>query len=149
MRWLLGRRAQASDIHRSGLPSVNRDSNDKNRNISQWSDALGESTRSAQVIDTVDGAYGLKVLVEGLNPSVDVVAVHGLNGHREKTWTADNGKLWLRDLLPSRLSRARILTYGYDSRTRSSEPLTHQTLYGHATNFASALASYREATEVY
>jgi alpha-beta hydrolase superfamily lysophospholipase len=76
-----------------------------------------------------------------------IVAVHGLNGHREKSWTADNNILWLQDLLPKKVSQARIITYGYDSRTHSSEHLTRQTLYGHATNFVSRLSLYREETE--
>ncbi|KAF1366172.1 hypothetical protein EJ07DRAFT_170947 [Lizonia empirigonia] len=29
--------------------------------------------------------HGLQVVTEGTNPTVDIVAVHGLNGHREKT----------------------------------------------------------------
>ena len=51
---------------------------------------------------TVD--YGLHVLV-GKDPDgenlVDIVAIHGLNGHYEETWTAtlrDGTKVnWLRD----------------------------------------------------
>ena len=49
-----------------------------------------------------------------------MVAVHGLNGHWERTWTHSNGKLWLRDFLPSRLRDAginvRVMSYGFDSR---------------------------------
>jgi hypothetical protein len=48
------------------------------------------------------------------------VAIHGLNildkpGHAEATWTAQNGRLWLRDLLPTALSNARILLFAYNS----------------------------------
>ncbi|KAF8526196.1 hypothetical protein BU17DRAFT_40873, partial [Hysterangium stoloniferum] len=56
-----------------------------------------------------------------------IVAIHGLDGHREASFTADNGILWLRDLLPEALPSARILTYGYDACThgpnRSQQPL--------------------------
>ena len=38
---------------------------------------------------------------------VDIIAIHGLNGHRLKTWTHDNGTLWLRDLLPKTLPGCR------------------------------------------
>ena len=44
-----------------------------------------------------------------------IIAVHGLCGHWEKTWTGDKGALWLRDFLPSKLPLARIMSYGYDS----------------------------------
>jgi hypothetical protein len=48
---------------------------------------------------------------------VDVVFVHGLNGHPQKTWTAHNGKFWPTDLLPVTLKsvKARILVYGYNA----------------------------------
>lgn len=129
----------------------------------------GREVKSSSVeAQELEEQFGLKVLVEGNNPVVEqvianphvgkatdnrsvssIVAVHGLNGHREKTWTADNNILWLQDLLPKKVSQARIITYGYDSRTHSSEHLTRQTLYGHATNFVSRLSLYREETEVF
>ena len=74
------------------------------------------------------------------------MAVHGLNGHRERTWTAENGVLWLRDLLPPQVPNVRIITYGYDSRTHSREKLTHATLYEQATSFVSNLYVFRERT---
>ncbi len=43
---------------------------------------------------------------------VSIVAVHGLDGHRDKTWTADNDVHWLRDLLPNTIPHARILCWG-------------------------------------
>jgi|SRR5579871_2324003 len=76
-----------------------------------------------------------------------IVAVHGLDGDREKSWTADNGVLWLQALLPKEIPAARVLTYGYDSRTRSSEHLTRQTLYGHSESLISALSLYRRKTK--
>jgi hypothetical protein len=44
-----------------------------------------------------------------------IVAVHGLNGHREATWTYEDGQktMWLRDLLPLHFPNVRISTYGY------------------------------------
>jgi hypothetical protein len=50
---------------------------------------------------------------------ISLVAVHGLNPtntefHAEQTWTAE-GKLWLRDFLPSRVPTARVLLFGYNS----------------------------------
>ncbi|KAF2495908.1 hypothetical protein BU16DRAFT_459726, partial [Lophium mytilinum] len=79
--------------------------------------------------------------------TISIVAVHGLDGHREKSWTADNGVLWLQTLLPKDVPNARVLTYGYDSRTRSSEHLSHQTLYGHSMSLISGLSLYRRRTK--
>ncbi|PTB68629.1 hypothetical protein BBK36DRAFT_1166530 [Trichoderma citrinoviride] len=52
--------------------------------------------------------------------AVDIIAIHGLNGHHENTWTDEQtGFNWLSD--PSCLSKdipnARILSYGYNSIT--------------------------------
>lgn len=41
-----------------------------------------------------------------------------------KTWTGENGKLWLRDFLPSQLPRARIMSYGYNSNTAFSDSVS-------------------------
>lgn len=47
--------------------------------------------------------------------NIDIIAIHGLNGHGFKTFTHANEKLWLRDFLPRDLPGARIWTYSYDS----------------------------------
>ena len=49
---------------------------------------------------------------------LDVIAIHGLNGHPRDTWTygeAEGQVFWLQDFLPKALPGARIFTYGYDS----------------------------------
>jgi triacylglycerol esterase/lipase EstA (alpha/beta hydrolase family) len=51
---------------------------------------------------------------------VDIIAVHGLDPldnplHATKTWSASNGTLWLKDFLPERKPRIRVLLYGYNS----------------------------------
>ena len=54
-----------------------------------------------------------------MKPSI--VAVHGLGGDWEQTWTDENGKLWLRDFLPVHVPhQARVFSYGYDSSTAFS-----------------------------
>ena len=65
--------------------------------------------------------------------------MHGLNGHREKTWTSANGVFWLKDCLPHSFPTARILTYGYAGYTHNhgEYKLQQQTLYGHAEDFVS------------
>ncbi|KAI0454754.1 hypothetical protein F5B21DRAFT_514460 [Xylaria acuta] len=48
--------------------------------------------------------------------TVDIVAVHGLNGKARDTWKDEaSGMLWLEDFLPEVLPQARIMTFGYDS----------------------------------
>ncbi|OAL46213.1 hypothetical protein IQ07DRAFT_603591 [Pyrenochaeta sp. DS3sAY3a] len=126
--------------------------------VSPTTDVVAASTRTSTTIapsegrnqtaePADEGAYGVKLLVEGESPTIDIVAIHGLDGHREKTWTADNDVLWLETLLPTEIPNARVLTYGYDSRTHSSEHLTHQTLYGHSMSLVSALSLYRRRTK--
>ncbi|KAK3933802.1 hypothetical protein QBC46DRAFT_401200 [Diplogelasinospora grovesii] len=61
----------------------------------------------------------LRELVRPGSPNLDIVAVHGLNPfdtefHAEQTWTTE-GQLWLKDFLPQRLPRARVLLFGYNS----------------------------------
>ena len=73
-----------------------------------------------------------------------IIAIHGLDGHREETWTTDEEVLWLRDLLPSDLPNARVLTYGYDADTRSGECVSTQTIGRHADGFAKALSRIRK-----
>ncbi|KAK3383209.1 Alpha/Beta hydrolase protein [Lasiosphaeria ovina] len=48
---------------------------------------------------------------------IDIVAIHGINGHCVKSWEdAKTGTYWLRDLLPGKLPHARIMTFQYDSK---------------------------------
>ncbi|KAI0121807.1 hypothetical protein F4814DRAFT_406604 [Daldinia grandis] len=61
----------------------------------------------------------LKILVDPLEPTIDIVAVHGLNPldkalHAELTWTAGD-RMWLKDFLPKRVPNARILLFGYNA----------------------------------
>jgi hypothetical protein len=78
-----------------------------------------------------------------------IVAVHGLNGHREKTWTTEGGVNWLRVLLPEEIPHARILSWGYDANTHNTSHVTAQYLYDHATSLVSDLSLERRLTNVY
>lgn len=72
---------------------------------------------------TEDSNIGLKILVN--QPAdrldcVDIVALHGLNGHRDLTWTdRSTGLNWLsnENCLSKDIPNARILTFGYNSKT--------------------------------
>ncbi len=80
-------------------------------------------------------------------PSASIVAVHGLDGHREKTWTVNNVN-WLRDFLPSDIPNAHILTWGYDANTHSIFAISGQYLYDHAKTLVSDLCLKRRLTKV-
>ncbi|KAG8805244.1 hypothetical protein FRC17_005611 [Serendipita sp. 399] len=88
---------------------------------------------------------GFTELAPGQDPIVDIVAIHGLDGHREEAWTSEDGTMWLRDLLPSDLPNARILSYGYDADTRSFAYTSTQTIFRHAEGFAEELWQRRRA----
>jgi len=106
------------------------------------------STGSAEPAATA--AQGLQVVCEVTNSVIDIVAVHGLNGHCEKTWTAGSGAdsvNWLRDLLPHDLPNARILSWGYDANTHSRSQVSCQYLYDHARTLVSDLCLERQITE--
>ncbi len=75
------------------------------------------------------------------------MAIHGLNGHREATWTV-NGVNWLRDLLPLKIPNARIYTWGYDANTHSTSRISAQYLYDHARTLISDLCLKRRMTKV-
>ncbi|KAF8519810.1 hypothetical protein BU17DRAFT_89673 [Hysterangium stoloniferum] len=63
------------------------------------------------------------------------------------SWTADNDKLWLRDLLPRDVPSARILTYGYDAYTEITATSSTRTLDDHAENFLAHLAALRASSD--
>lgn len=82
-----------------------------------------------------------------------IIAVHGLNGHRESTWTTpDTEVLWLKSLLPQIVRNASIWTWGYDSRTYTkshSDHLTTKILHDHAHALVYDIDSERRANNTY
>ena len=76
--------------------------------------------------------------------------MHGLNGHREKSWTdSRSGILWLRDLLPHQLPNARVLTFGYDADTlKVSTGVSQLGLNDHAASLVAELLRVRADAEV-
>ncbi|KAF5868478.1 uncharacterized protein Bfra_012389 [Botrytis fragariae] len=67
-------------------------------------------------------SIGLKMIYDSPDATIDIIAIHGQNGHPINSWTnRDNGVLWLRDLLPGILEthpgvKIRVLSYGYGRR---------------------------------
>lgn len=71
--------------------------------------------------------YGLHTVIDKdpLTSGVtDIVAIHGLNGHYEKTWTAEESQYnWLRDALSgSRTTMmVRVMSYAYNAKVKYSK----------------------------
>lgn len=108
------------------------------------------SSNDATPTETTEHPQGLDVIYEAPNPTVDIVAIHGLNGHREKTWTASNEVHWLRDLLPEDVPQARIFSWGYDVNTHAigGQQLSNMFLYDHGLTLVSDLTLGRKETKV-
>lgn len=72
--------------------------------------------------------------------------VHGLNGHRVKTWRSPNSDVsWPKLLLPTEIPSARVLSFGYDARVSDWRGMVSKNRIGnHSMNMLSSLANYRE-----
>jgi protein SERAC1 len=87
---------------------------------------------------------GIKVLYDCSEATVDICFVHGLTGDRERTWTAHGQSTpWPKTLLPPNLSKARILTYGYDAYVVRKSVASSNRLIDHATNLLNDLTTDR------
>jgi hypothetical protein len=72
--------------------------------------------------------WGLFILhdqPEDMPGVIDIIAIHGINGHYTKTWTGMSATgqhmNWLKDFLPEKLPPARIFSYGYNSAVQFSK----------------------------
>ncbi|KAF8527032.1 hypothetical protein BU17DRAFT_40266, partial [Hysterangium stoloniferum] len=77
-----------------------------------------------------------------------IVAIHGLDGDRELSWTAENNKMWLKDpdMLPATAKNARILTYGYNTTTWGEQQKLPETMQSIAEILVSRVVQYRMRT---
>ena len=96
--------------------------------------------------------FGLTEVFTAPQPLVDIVFVHGLNGHPYNTWASHKPSpdvFWPTDLLPSALQdqRCRILTYGYDAQvTAFSDGASKDKIHNHAEHLASRLVANRSVS---
>ncbi|TPX14735.1 uncharacterized protein E0L32_005130 [Thyridium curvatum] len=107
-----------------------------------WWNGSGSENEDSHDNDSPDD-WGFKVIANPDDATIDIVAIHGLNGHRDKSWTAPNGVNWLKDFLPGSFPKARILTYGYDARTHASTALSSSTLNTIGQHFLSEFCLFR------
>ena len=75
--------------------------------------------------------------------TVDIVAVHGLNGDLTDTWTdAKTKAFWLKDFLHHDLKGARIMTFGYNADVAFGN--TTASIKDHAMDLLGCLVDERE-----
>ncbi|RYP74285.1 hypothetical protein DL771_003106 [Monosporascus sp. 5C6A] len=102
---------------------------------------LGPASQSTPVPSFPDG---VEVLHDCRDATIDICFVHGLTGNRVSTWTANGQpKPWPETLLPPKLSRVRILTYGYDAYIVRKSVASTNGLIDHATNLLNDLTTDR------
>lgn len=80
---------------------------------------------------------------------VDICFIHGLSGNRISTWTAHGQSgPWPQTLLPTKLTNARILTYGYNAYVTRKPAVSSNRLIDHASNLLNDIAADRAACGV-
>ncbi|KAH6843219.1 hypothetical protein B0I37DRAFT_383999 [Chaetomium sp. MPI-CAGE-AT-0009] len=99
---------------------------------------LGESQERQDTLHT------LKLPSDPDQAPLDIVAIHGLNGDWQKSWTnpRDESFLWLRDLLPTKFPGARIMSFEYDARAIGA--ISPAGVREHADNLIKLLRNERE-----
>lgn len=94
-----------------------------------------------------EDSYGLHVLVDPAPEAtrgMDIVAIHGLNGHFRKTWTDPKTQFdWLRDAIPKVIPGARIMSFSYNSAVQFSKCTSG--VYEFADQFLEHLSSKRRS----
>ncbi|KAF8526901.1 hypothetical protein BU17DRAFT_82343 [Hysterangium stoloniferum] len=99
--------------------------------------------------ERLEAEFGVKMLAPGARASVDIVAIHGVDGDRISSWTAaDASQTWLqdKDMLPRDIPEARILTYGYNSVTWGDQRPIRIAMESHAQDLIAQLVAYRTET---
>lgn len=91
---------------------------------------------------------GVKIWHSPEDAELDICFIHGLSGNRDKTWTAPGQpNPWPAELLPSRLAKARLLTYGYDAYVLKKSVSSTNRLIDHANNLLHDLTAERVSSD--
>jgi len=87
---------------------------------------------------------GVEVWYDCSEATVDICFVHGLTGNRDTTWTVNGQSTpWPKTLLPHKLKKARIVTYGYDAYIVRKSVASSNRLSDHAMNLLNDLTTDR------
>ncbi|KAF8252542.1 hypothetical protein K440DRAFT_535979 [Wilcoxina mikolae CBS 423.85] len=93
--------------------------------------------------------YGICIIHEPQDATVDIILVHGLTGNRETTWTyvvrRGQTTFWP-EFLTEDVPNARIATFGYDADIASPRPfemVSTNTVHRHAVNLCNDLGRVR------
>ncbi|TRX93724.1 hypothetical protein FHL15_005400 [Xylaria flabelliformis] len=72
--------------------------------------------------------WGMHILVNKDADSaeaIDIVAIHGINGHWDNTWKdKSTGTNWLQDSIPKQLKAARVMSFSYNSSVQFSKSVS-------------------------
>lgn len=102
---------------------------------------------SGEPEDQSEQGYGLHTVIPKdslASETVDIIAIHGLNGHHETTWTDEKtGVNWLRDCMP--IHNARVLSFSYNSSLQFSKSTSD--IYVFADQLLAALLASRDTEE--
>lgn len=94
--------------------------------------------------------FGLTEVHRPPGAEVDVVFVHGLNGHPYDTWTSEHPKtFWPGQLLPPILEeeKTRIVVYGYDADVTSfTDGVSRDKIHNHAEHLVAELYANRRVS---
>jgi hypothetical protein len=89
---------------------------------------------------------GFTPLYDPGDADVDIVAVTGLGGHAVGSFRSKDGMcVWLRDFAPQDVSRARFVTYGYDTAIAASN--NNSGVHELARTLLDGLANFRQRTQ--
>ncbi|KAK3365350.1 Alpha/Beta hydrolase protein [Lasiosphaeria ovina] len=120
-----------------------------------------DTNRDARDGDGGGNLHPLHTPAATVPDQIDIIAVHGLNGHYLNTWTAtetaakrrfslwrggaeveSTSTLWLRDLLPQKLPNAHVLSFEYDATA-----FGNKSAFGVRENSMALLAAVRDMRE--
>ncbi|RFU33775.1 hypothetical protein B7463_g2523, partial [Scytalidium lignicola] len=89
---------------------------------------------------------GIKTWHNCPDATIDICFVHGLTGNQDSTWTASKESVpWPTRLLPPKLPRARLLTWGYDAYVVRASVASKNGLMDHAKNLLIDLTNDRDS----